>query len=67
VPAQNRGRQVREGLSGARAGFSEQRAAAREDAGHGRRHLPLSGPGLEVRHGPREGPVVGEDAVDGGV
>jgi hypothetical protein len=64
VAAQDRRRQVGEGLAGAGAGLREKDAPAAEDAGDGSRHVALTGAGLELRHRPRERAVVGEDAID---
>ena len=64
MAAENRGREVGEGLAGARAGLGQQDAAAAEHAGHGRGHVALARAGLEVRDGPRERAVVGEHALD---
>ncbi len=65
MAAQDRGRQVGEGLPGAGPGLGEEHAAAAEDAGHGRGHLALPGAGFELRHGLRERAVIREDALDG--
>ncbi len=48
LPAEDRGDEVREGLARAGTGFGEQRAAALDDAAHGRGHLPLPVARLEA-------------------
>ena len=61
LPAEDRGDQIRERLARAGAGFGQQRAAAFDDAGHGRRHLPLAVARLEAGQRRRKRTRVGED------
>jgi hypothetical protein len=59
--------EVRQRLARAGSRLDEQDAAPGEDPGDGRGHVALPGPGLELRNGPGQRAVVGEDAPDAGV
>ena len=63
LPAEDRGDEIREGLARAGAGFGEQRAAALDDAGHGRGHLLLAVARLEAGKRLRERASVREITV----
>jgi hypothetical protein len=64
MAAQDGRGEIGQGLARAGARFGEEDAAPPEHPGDGRGHVALPGSGLELRNGPRQRAVVGEDPLD---